>query len=125
MTTSAEPSTPSGSAAASTTKATDHELQKYDIFTRYGQIGKRRLSGGEIGLGEGELCLVIGRVDDSDEVALSHPLEIMDGNLRDVARDARRERRDVSGDESVIGRFEPGSASPTIPMTGHIPKQPS
>ena len=22
----------------STTKATDHELQKYDIFTRYGQL---------------------------------------------------------------------------------------
>ena len=25
---------------SSTTKATDHELQKYDIFTRYGQDGR-------------------------------------------------------------------------------------
>jgi hypothetical protein len=37
MTNPAEPSTPSGSSEKSTTKATDHELQKYDIFTRYGQ----------------------------------------------------------------------------------------
>jgi hypothetical protein len=36
MTKPAEPSTPSGS-SATTTKATDHELQKHDIFTRYGQ----------------------------------------------------------------------------------------
>ena len=36
MTNPAEPSTPSGSSETSTTKATDHELQKYDIFTRYG-----------------------------------------------------------------------------------------
>ena len=36
MTNPAEPSTPSGSSEKSTTKATDHELQKYDIFTRYG-----------------------------------------------------------------------------------------
>jgi hypothetical protein len=35
MTTSAEPSTPSGLLRNSTTKATDHELQKYDNFTRY------------------------------------------------------------------------------------------
>jgi hypothetical protein len=26
-----------------TTKATDHELQKYDIFTRYGQTGASML----------------------------------------------------------------------------------
>ncbi|MHC2256871.1 hypothetical protein ACVILK_006563 [Bradyrhizobium embrapense] len=32
-----KPSTPSGSPAKSQTKATDHELQKHDIFTRYGQ----------------------------------------------------------------------------------------
>ena len=37
MTNSAEPSTPSGPFRNSTTKATDHELQKYDNFTRYGQ----------------------------------------------------------------------------------------
>jgi hypothetical protein len=37
MTKPAEPSTPSGS-SATTTKATDHELQKHDIFTRYGQM---------------------------------------------------------------------------------------
>lgn len=36
MTNSAEPSTPSGPFRNSTTKATDHELQKYDNFTRYG-----------------------------------------------------------------------------------------
>jgi hypothetical protein len=39
MTKSAEPSTPSGFRRNSTTKATDHELPKYDIFTRYGQGG--------------------------------------------------------------------------------------
>jgi len=38
MTNPAEPSTPSGSSEKSTTKATDHELQKYDIFTRYGHL---------------------------------------------------------------------------------------
>jgi hypothetical protein len=32
------PSTPSRLLRNSTTKATDHELQKYDNFTRYGQI---------------------------------------------------------------------------------------
>ena len=37
MTKLAEPSTPSGSVENSTTKATDHALQKYDNFTRYGQ----------------------------------------------------------------------------------------
>ena len=31
------PSTPSRLLRNSTTKATDHELQKYDNFTRYGQ----------------------------------------------------------------------------------------
>jgi hypothetical protein len=36
MTKPAEPSTPSGP-SATTMKATDHELQKYDNFTRYGQ----------------------------------------------------------------------------------------
>jgi hypothetical protein len=36
MTTLAEPSTPSGS-SPTTKKATDHELQKHDNFTRYGQ----------------------------------------------------------------------------------------
>jgi len=37
MTNPAEPSTPSGSSSENkTTKATDHELQGYDIFTRYG-----------------------------------------------------------------------------------------
>jgi hypothetical protein len=41
MTNPAEPSTPSGSSEKSTTKATDHELQKYDIFTRYGQYPLR------------------------------------------------------------------------------------
>jgi hypothetical protein len=35
MTKLAEPSTPSGS-FPTTKKATDHELQKHDIFTRYG-----------------------------------------------------------------------------------------
>ena len=39
MTKPAEPSTPSGS-SATTTKATDHELQKHDNFTRYGQVGQ-------------------------------------------------------------------------------------
>ncbi len=38
MTKLAEPSTPSGSVENSTTKATDHALQKYDNFTRYGQL---------------------------------------------------------------------------------------
>ena len=33
----ARPSTPSGLSQAYETKATDHELQKYDNFTRYGQ----------------------------------------------------------------------------------------
>ncbi len=45
MTKLAEPSTPSGSVENSTTKATDHALQKYDNFTRYGQAalsGHRR-----------------------------------------------------------------------------------
>jgi hypothetical protein len=32
-----KPSPPSGSPANPQTKATDHELQKHDIFTRYGQ----------------------------------------------------------------------------------------
>ncbi|MHC2257934.1 hypothetical protein ACVILK_007626 [Bradyrhizobium embrapense] len=36
-----KPSTPSGSPAKSQTKATDHELQKHDIFTRYGQLPGR------------------------------------------------------------------------------------
>ena len=36
MTNPEQPSTPSGSSETSTTKATDHELQEYDIFTRYG-----------------------------------------------------------------------------------------
>ena len=35
----ARPSTPSGLSQAYETKATDHELQKYDNFTRYGQGG--------------------------------------------------------------------------------------
>ena len=39
MTNPEQPSTPSGSSETSTTKATDHELQEYDIFTRYGQAG--------------------------------------------------------------------------------------
>src|SRR3954470_5270775 len=39
-----KPSTPSGSSAHSTTKATDHELPKYDIFTRYGQLKLRKLA---------------------------------------------------------------------------------
>jgi len=34
----ARPSTPSGLSQAYATKATDHELQKYDNFTRYGQF---------------------------------------------------------------------------------------
>ena len=38
MTKLAEPSTPSGSVENSTTKATDHALQKYDNFTRYGHV---------------------------------------------------------------------------------------
>lgn len=37
MTNPEEPSTPSGSSGNSKTKATDHELQKYDNITRYGQ----------------------------------------------------------------------------------------
>jgi hypothetical protein len=41
MTTLAEPSTPSGS-SPTTKKATDHELQKHDNFTRYGQAGLPR-----------------------------------------------------------------------------------
>jgi hypothetical protein len=46
MTNPGEPSTPSGS-AATTTKATDHELPKYNIFTRYGQgLGRDSLGGG-------------------------------------------------------------------------------
>jgi hypothetical protein len=44
MTKPAEPSTPSGP-SATTMKATDHELQKYDNFTRYGQCWKVNLSG--------------------------------------------------------------------------------
>jgi hypothetical protein len=34
------PSTPSRLLRNSTTKATDHELQKYDNFTRYGQAAQ-------------------------------------------------------------------------------------
>ncbi len=43
MTKLAEPSTPSGSVENSTTKATDHALQKYDNFTRYGHSGIPRI----------------------------------------------------------------------------------
>jgi hypothetical protein len=42
MTKPAEPSTPSGP-SATTMKATDHELQKYDNFTRYGQVWPGKL----------------------------------------------------------------------------------
>jgi hypothetical protein len=35
----ASPSPPSGPPITKQTKATDHELQKHDIFTRYGQVG--------------------------------------------------------------------------------------
>src|SRR6266576_4834816 len=52
MTKLAEPSTPSDSVENSTTKATDHALQKYDNFTRYGHgrengasMGRRLLTG--------------------------------------------------------------------------------
>jgi hypothetical protein len=44
MTKSAEPSTPSGFRRNSTTKATDHELPKYDIFTRYGHRASLRFA---------------------------------------------------------------------------------
>jgi hypothetical protein len=43
MTKPAEPSTPSGP-SATTMKATDHELQKYDNFTRYGQVTMHALT---------------------------------------------------------------------------------
>jgi hypothetical protein len=49
MTKPAEPSTPSGP-SATTMKATDHELQKYDNFTRYGQ---RRVEAGGSAQGYG------------------------------------------------------------------------
>jgi hypothetical protein len=39
MTQPARPSTPSGPAATSTMKATNHQLQKHDKFTRYQRSG--------------------------------------------------------------------------------------
>src|SRR5437016_3970244 len=57
MTIPREPSAPSGFLRNSTTKATDHELQKYDNFTRYRQalrgahvrhpLAERKLHGGD------------------------------------------------------------------------------
>ncbi len=49
MTKLAEPSTPSGSVENSTTKATDHALQKYDNFTRYGHGRAAAVAMSELG----------------------------------------------------------------------------
>jgi hypothetical protein len=53
MTKLAEPSTPSGS-STTTMKATDHELQKHDNFTRYRhleRLDKLRSRGRHVGWG--------------------------------------------------------------------------
>ena len=49
------------------------------------EIGERRLRGGEIGLSQVELGLIVGRVDHRDQVALAHGLEVIDRHFRDVA----------------------------------------
>src|SRR5258708_7590967 len=56
MTIPVEPSAPSGFLRKSTTKATDHELQKYDNFTRYAHVKSPGCRCAHAGYGCGALC---------------------------------------------------------------------
>ena len=89
-----------------------------------GEIGERRLRGGEIGLGQVELGLVVGRVDHRDKVALAHGLEVIDRHFGDVAGHPGRKRRHVARHEGVVGRFEARRAGPAVPMSGRVPDEP-
>ena len=89
-----------------------------------GEIGERRLGGGEIGLSQVELGLVVGRIDDRDQIALAHGLEVIDRHFGDVPGHAGRERRHIARDEGVVGRFEPRRAGPAVPMSGRVPDEP-
>ncbi|SDR59202.1 hypothetical protein SAMN05519103_06353 [Rhizobiales bacterium GAS113] len=53
-------------------------------------VARNRLRDGKIGLCKGELRFVIGGVDNGDEIALMHRLEVVDGNLCDVTLHASR-----------------------------------
>ena len=82
-----------------------------------GEIGERRLGGGEIGLRQLELSLVVGRVDHCEKVALAHDLEVVDRHFGDVPGHTGRERRHISRYERVVGRFRTGprrSSGPNV-----------
>ena len=89
-----------------------------------GEIGERRLGGGEIGLSQLELGLIVGRVDHREKVALAHELEVIDRHFGDVPGHPGRKRRHIARHEGVVGRFEPRRAGPAVPMSGGVPDEP-
>ena len=89
-----------------------------------GEIGERRLGGGEIGLGQVELGLIVGRVDHRKKVAFAHELEVIDRHFGDVPGHPGRKRRHVARHEGVVGRFEPRRPGPAVPMPGGVPDEP-
>ena len=88
------------------------------------EIGERGLSRGEIGLSQVKLGLVVGRINDGDQIALANGLEVIDRHLGDVSGHARGEGRHVAGDEGVVRRFETRRARPAVPVSGRVPNQP-
>ena len=88
------------------------------------EIGERGLSRGEIGLSQVKLGLVVGRIDDRDQIALADGLEVVDRHFRDVSGHARGERRHVARDEGVVRRFETRRARPAVPVPCGVPDEP-
>ena len=85
------------------------------------ELGERSLCGGEIGPREGELSIVVGRVNRRDEVALMHRLVIVDCHAFNISGNPRRKRSDVAGDIGVVRSLKSRGADPTIIVSGDIP----